>query len=428
MESVVLKEEPGLKQPQFGGNRVWMLFLLLSIYITHVMDRQIMSVLAEPIRKDLALTDTQLGLITGLVFALFYGVCSVPVAWLADRFGRIKIIVMACTLWSLCSAAGGLATSFGQLALARMGVAVGEAGGPAQSHSLIAERFSAKSRATVLGIFALGLPLGGFFGVVLCGWIAANFGWRTAVISVSLPGLIFAALLLFTVPESRGGAGDADAPSFVDGIAAFLKSRLLRSVALAAAFSAVTATGISMWLPAYLIRVKGMTLTDLATYYSASSAIAIAAGIYTGGALSDKLASRWPQSYAMVPAISFLIAAPMLVAAVMAGSWQLSMTLFMVPLFLLGTFVAPSTALVQHEATPYQRGIFASLLMLGINLIGSGIGPLLVGAVSDFARPTYGDRGLAAGILAIAPVMLLVAFLFFRVSLILKARSRAEVA
>ncbi|WP_371132643.1 spinster family MFS transporter, partial [Phenylobacterium sp.] len=286
------------------------------IYTFNFLDRQILSVLAEPIRKELHLSDTQLGMLTGLTFALFYTTFGIPLAWLADRVRRVWIIAVCCAVWSMFSAACGLATNFLQLALARMGVGVGEAGGNPASYSLISDYFPPERRGMALGLYQLGLPLGSTAGLAAGGWIAAEHGWRVAFFAVGAPGVFLALLLLLVVREPKRGemdraghgpAADDPQPTLLHSIAAFFGDPLLRSTAVATSCSAFILYGFLNWAPAFLMRVRGMELTDIALYYSLISGAGAVAGTLGGGVLVDRLRRVSMRAYALTPALAFLL-------------------------------------------------------------------------------------------------------------------------
>jgi MFS family permease len=216
------------------SNRNFVLLLLILIYISNNMDRYAIAFLAEPIRHELQFSDTQIGLLTGLIFALFYTLFGVPVGWLADRFGRIRVIVVTCTLWSVCSALGGLAGNFAQLALARIGVGVGDAGGAAPSYSLISAFYGPHERGTAFGLFHLGAPLASLVGAFACAWVAAHYGWRMAIIAVSFPGVLVAVVLFIFVrePLAEPRETDVQASSLGAALTEFFGSRIYWMTAL----------------------------------------------------------------------------------------------------------------------------------------------------------------------------------------------------
>lgn len=399
------------------------LALLFLIYMCNAMDRNIVAFLAEPIRRDLGLSDTQLGLLTGLAFAFFYTLCGVPIGWLADRIGRVLTITIACMVWSVFSMLGALSASFTHLAAARVGVAIGEAGGTAPSYAVIADKFPPEQRGHALGLFHVASPVAAFIGVALSGWVASNYGWRAALIAVSVPG-VFAALALFLLvkePVRRSEAqADADvaslidetpvghrhAPSLVTSFGDFLRHPVLRLCFLFGGVTSCLMHSLISWLPAFLMRVKGMTLMEISAWYSVCFAVSVATGFWLGGYLGDRLARLTPKAYAYVPAGSLLLAIPFLIAAVNAADWRVSLMLWTVPLCLGGTFLATAVAVVQTYASARQATVFGSIYLLANNMVGGGLGPLYVGSISDWFKPTHGNDALTFGILALIPVML----------------------
>lgn len=397
----------GLGDGRPDGNRWMMLFLLTAIYVCNNIDRHAIAVLAEPIRRDLALSDTQLGMLTGLVFAVFYACFGIPAGWLADRFGRVRIIAIACVLWSVCSVMSGLARSFAQLALTRIGVGIGEAGGTAPSYSLIASQFPSHERGRALGLYSLGSPIATLIAIAGAGWAAAYVGWRTSLIVVSLPGLLLALVFWLAVkePVERGDAESA--PPFLATIKVFLASRILAVAAVASGCSAMITYSFSAWLPAYLIRIKGMSLTELAAWFSITNAAAFGFGLWLGGWLCDRFIGRTKRAYALIPCIGLLAGAPTFLFALSLPGWKASVVAMVFPVIASGIFLAPMLALVQDHSPVGSRSQFSALFLLINNLLGAGLGPLYVGFLSDLARPTLGDNALTFGMTMLAPLFLL---------------------
>lgn len=395
------------------AKRYFVVAMLAGVYTLSFLDRQLLSILAEPVKAELGLTDTQLGLLTGFMFALFYTLFGVPVAWLADRRHRVRIVSAACALWSLFSAGCGFAQNFAQLAIARMGVGIGEAGGSPPSYAIIADYFPPERRGGALALYSLGIPAGTTAGAAIGGWIASTHGWRTAFVAIGLFGIVFALLVLLTVPEPRRGRLDADtAPQVAlrTSLKDFLADRVLRRAAIAGGLSAFVGYALLSWTPAFLMRVHGMTLAELTVYYSLASGGAVAIGTLLSGHLVDRLGAHDRRMYAFVPAAAFLVALPFFIAAVGAGSWQMSLLLMMVPLALYSTYLAPVLAVVQNAVPAAQRGTASAILLLIINLIGLGIGPLYVGWVSDAASRAGQAGSLQTAMFALAPIFLLTVF------------------
>ena len=389
--------------------RPWPMFaLLFLIYGCNTMDRNIIAFLAEPIRRDLHLSDTQLGLLTGLAFALFYTIVGVPAGWIADRIGRVLTVSIACVVWSACSMAGALSASFTHLAAARIGVAIGEAGGTAPSYTLISARFPPEKRGNALGLFHVASPLSAFVGIALSSWVAARFGWRSALVAVSVPGLFAAAALYLLVREpERAGPPAETAGSLPGAFRDFLGHPVLRLCFLFAGLTSCSSHALIAWLPAYLMRVKGMTLGEMSAWYSVCFALSFGAGLWLGGVMGDRFSRITPRAYAFVPAASLAIAIPFVALALAAADWRVSLLLWTVPLCMAGTFLAPAIALVQSYSSPGQATAFGSIYLLANNLVGAGLGPLYVGRISDSLKAAHGDAALGYGLLALIPAMAL---------------------
>lgn len=390
------------------GSRATLTILTL-IYVFNFMDRQILGVLAEPIKRDLGLSDSQLGLLTGFMFALFYTSFGVPVAWLADRTRRTWVIAAACALWSGFSAACGLAQGFLSLAAARIGVAVGEAGGVPPSYSLISDLFPEHSRARAIALYSLGVPIGVGVGTAAGGWIAAAFGWRIAFFVVAAPGLLLAAILLIfgREPVRQSGAGDHAPVSLARAVGLFAASPPLMSISIAGGLGAFTCYGLMAWLSAYLIRVLGMTLSEVGTWLSITMAVGLAVGIWASGALADRFGPGDRRMYAIIPAVALGLGAPAMAAATAMDDWRLALPLFGITLALSVFYLAPSVAVVQKIALPGQRSTAGAMLLLCLNLIGLGCGPWLIGVVSDWAMPAQGTQSLRIAFYALAPMFLI---------------------
>jgi MFS family permease len=386
-----------------------LLLLLTLIYVCNTIDRQIIAILAEPIRLDLKLSDTQLGLLTGLVFSFFYTLFGVPVGWLADRLGRIRVLVVSCAVWSMFSALGGLATNFTHLALARVGVGVGEAGGAAPSYSLISSAYAPHERGRALGLFHLGSPIASLIGTFACAWIAIHYSWRTAIVVVSLPGIAMALLLYFSVREPPREATQVASVSLAAAVRAFMGTRVLWLAGLTAGLSSFTTYAMAAWLPAFLMRVKGMTLAELGIWYALGNSLTFGFGLWFGGYVADRIASRTRRAYALVPCVGLLCAVPFVALALLAPTWQLSLPLWMVATGCVAAFLAPGATLVQNVSPPSHRAVFSAMFLFMNNSIGAGLGPLCVGVISDRFHPVYPDSALALGLAACLPVLLVAA-------------------
>lgn len=388
--------------------------MLTLIYALNFLDRQLLSILAEPIRRDLGLTDTQLGLLSGIVFAAFYTLFGVPVGWIADRASRVRIISFACAIWSLFTVLCGLATNFWQLALARMGVGFGEAGGAPPSYSLISDYFAPTERATALAVYSMAVPFGAMIGAALGGFIAAEYGWRMAFFCLGAPGIIMALLLAVFVKEPRRGRLDKlqmsapaqdPLPTFGEAVADFFTNPILARIAVAGGLSAFIGYGAMSWNPPFLMRVKGMTLTEIAFYYSVVVGITGMIGTFVSGRLADILMAKDRRWAAWLPAIALFISIPFWVGVLWAPTWPIALAFLVVPSVANLFYLAPALALVQNSVAPNRRTISGAIILLIINLIGLGAGPLYIGWISDWAASRYDVSSLSVGLAALIPVI-----------------------
>ena len=406
--------------PPSAAARRYALLLLFLAYVVNYIDRQIVTILQEPIRADLGLSDTQLGLMTGLSFALFYATLGVPIARIADRRSRSKLIAGAITLWSAMTAACAAATSFWTLLLCRMGVGVGEAGLSPPAHSLISDYYEPERRATALAIYSVGIQVGVFLGFVAGGAINHYFGWRMAFLVVGLPGLLLALLIRFTMREPPRGQFDPPSATLSygeqgggKGLRALWSVRAFRYAALACGFHALVLYGHGHWAPPYLARVHGMALSEIAFWLAILAVLPGALGIWVSGMVSDRLEQRAGWGRLRVASISVLLLMPFEIAYALAPNEAAALTLSAVTHFLGGFYLAPTIAFVHGQVGARQRASASAILLLCLNLIGLGIGPLLVGSLSDLASAEgLGGDGIRYALLAIIPSQLIALALF----------------
>lgn len=389
--------------------------VLTLIYTFNFLDRKILSILAELIRRDLHLSDTELGLLSGFAFAFFYTTLGLPLAWLADRARRVWIVAAACAVWSVFTTCCGMATSFVQLALFRFGVASGEAGAGPPSFSIISDYFPAERRGTAMAIYAMGVPIGLILGSALGGWVAATWGWRWAFVAVGAPGILLSLLLLLVVREPvRGGMdpprSDGEAPAeplpLMASIGLFLRNRTLLLTAASSAGTSFVGNALISWAPAYLMRSKGMQMSEIAVYYSIATGVAGAIGSFGAGWLVDRLARRDPGAYAMVPGVACAVSIPAFVGFLWAPTWPLALAFVFIPFLCNSTYLAPALTVVQNNVPPAQRGISSAILMFLMTMVGMSGGPLLVGMVSDAMKPVAGDASLTIGLAVLTPLIL----------------------
>jgi len=387
-----------------GGGRV--LVILLLAYIFNFIDRQIIGVLAKPIQAELHLTDTQLGLMGGIAFALFYSGLAIPIAWLADRRSRVNIIAGSVALWSLFTAACGFAQNFWQLFLARMGVGIGEAGGVAPSYALVSDYFPKERRARALAFFSLGIPIGSALGVFFGAWLASHLDWRSAFLIVGLAGLPAALLVKLGIREPvRGGFDSADgtasdpAPPFPVVAAALAASPSFWLLSFGAASGSILGYGLIFWLPSFFGRSFGLELAEVGWFYGSIVLVGGVAGTWLGGWLGDRAGPGDPGSYARIPALCFLVAAPVFAAGLFAPSLWLAWLLFAIGQMLALAWLGPVIAAVQHIVPPNMRATSSASFLFINNLIGIGFGIFFLGFMSNAMTVTYGDQALKYSIL-----------------------------
>jgi MFS family permease len=393
-----------------SGYRLYVLGLLTAVGVCSWVDRQIFSILMEEIRKELGLSDTQLGLLGGVAFGLFYATVGLPVAWLADRFSRRNIIAVALALWSGMTALCGLATGFGSLFLGRVGVGIGEAGGSPPSQSLISDYFAPKERGFALGVFHLYLPLGFMTGFLLGGWINELFGWRQAFLVVGVPGLLLAGLLRLTLREPSRGAmdpeqppGGSDTTPLWATLRSFSRPGALRQVPLAGAVHGIGAWGVAVWAPSYFMRVHGMGSGEVGTWMAAVFGIGGAGGVVLGGRLADYLANRYGDArwYLWLSGAVVLAAVPFGSAVYFMAVPELALVCLLVSAFFGHMFLGPVMAMIQALAGPRRRAQGAAYYLFLANLVSMGLGPLIVGASSDLFQARWGTGGMRYAMLVL---------------------------
>jgi MFS family permease len=400
------------------GGRV--LAILLLAYIFNFIDRQIIGVLAIPIKADLGLTDTQLSLMGGIAFALFYSGIAIPVAWLADRSNRVNIIAFSVALWSAFTAVCGLAQNFWHLFLARMGVGIGEAGGVAPSYALISDFFPKERRARALALFSLGIPIGSALGVFFGGWIASNLDWRAAFIIVGLAGLPAALLVKVGIKEPvRGGYDTVDggasdpAPPFAAVAARLARTPSFWLLSFGAASGSILGYGLIFWLPSFFTRSFGLSLAEVSWFYGSIVLVGGIAGTYLGGWIGDHVGPDKPGGYALVPAVCFLISAPVFAAGLFAPNLVVGWILFAIGQMLALAWLGPVIAAVQHIVPPNMRATASASFLFINNLIGIGFGIFFLGFMSDTMSAAYGDQSLRYSILYGLGFYLLSSLLYF---------------
>ena len=390
------------------------LAMLLLVYTFNFLDRQILSILAQGVKRDLLLTDTQLGLLGGLAFAVLYSTLAIPLAMLADRTSRSWVITVSLTVWSAFTALCGAAQNFTQMFLFRLGVGVGEAGGVAPSHALIADYFPPERRARALAIYSLGIPLGAAGGMLLGAWIAQAVDWRTAFIAVGLAGIAIAPFFRWLVRDKpRPVIAEIDRVPVGRVFTILAAKRSFWLLAFGAAASSMCGYGAAFWLPSLMQRSFSQTVLETGQFFGAMLLTGGVAGVFAGGVWADRLGKKDRRWYARLPALCFLAGAPLYIAGVLARDTTTAFVLFLIPQALVYVWLGPVLTAVQHMVPASMRASASASFLLINNLIGLGLGSWLIGALSEALAPAYGPEALryalamALGFYVIAGVLML---------------------
>lgn len=390
-----------------AGYRRYVLWILMFSCALNFLDRQVINILAEPIKDEFGLSDTQLGLLTGLAFATFYSGLSLPVARLADRSDRSQLIATFVGIWSLATAASGLVTNFTQLLLSRIVVGLGEAGGSPPAHSLISDYTPPEKRSSAIAFYTIGIPLGGLLGMVLGGVILDHYGWRTAFLVAGLPGVALALLIWLTLRDPkrdrrRPPASTADAPvPWREAMRELASKRAFILVSLGGAATTFVNYSQGAFIASFFFRAHGEALAGLAAGSGATIGIALGAagllgvalgiskgltgivGTLLGGRLGDRPGAASYLAHVTVPAIFTALRVPLIIGAVLVQDVVLSFALLAAHGFAMGIAGVGGYAAVQGLVRPRVRATAAAVYMFGLNMIGLGFGPLLVGMLSD---------------------------------------------
>ena len=387
-----------------GTSANGVLAMLMVVYTFNFLDRQILAILAEPVKRDLGLTDTQMGALGGIAFALFYSTMAIPIGIIADRRGRAKVIGISLIIWSGFTALCGVAQNFGQMFLCRLGVGIGEAGGVAPSYAIIADRFPPERRARALAIYSLGVPLGQGLGALFGTIIAAAADWRTTFVILGIAGILvrfpYSRVVRDRVPATPFSAGEASPTMAVFG-------RLSRQPAFwmlsfGAAAGSFCGYGIAFWVPALLQRSFGLSLVEAGQFVGAQLLIAGVAGVYAGGWLGDRLGYGDKAGYARVAAVAYALSAVLLALAFTSSNVFWFFFMILIPSGLISVWIAPVVTAVQHLVPASDRATASACFLLINNGIGLGFGSLCVGLLSDGLAPIYGADALRYALIAVS--------------------------
>lgn len=415
-KNIELHNQQVMEKNRIG--RSYILFILFIVYAFNFIDRQILVILSEPIKKDLGLSDSQLGLLTGFSFAIFYVTAGIPLARLADRSNRRNIIASCLTIWSGMTAVSAYVGNYFQLVLARIGVGIGEAGCSPPAHSMISDMYESKERATALSLYSMGIYLGVLLGFLIGGYVASEYGWRMTFLIVGLPGILLALLMFLTVREplrrQNEKSSAAEKSSMIDSFKLLWQKTSFRYFSVACAMAAFVAYGIINFAPSHFDRTHEMDIADVGFWLSMINGIGGMAGTFIGGYLTDKLGQKDKRWYLWVPALGALISFPFFFTAFYTLDTSLMLTSLSIGVVFSTFYLGPSIACAHMIVPPAQRAMASAILFFILNLIGLGLGPLMVGIISDSLATDYGDAlALQYALIAVTFVLLIKFALYF---------------
>ncbi|EXF93416.1 arabinose ABC transporter permease [Pseudomonas fluorescens HK44] len=424
------------------------LFVLAAIYIFNYIDRLLMAILIEPVKAEFGISDTGIGLLSGVTFAVFYTLFGFPLGRLSDRIGRKPVIALSCIAWSLMTMFCGLAGSFLMLVVARIGVAIGEAGGTAPSMAMVSDLYPPERRSTALSVLMLGSSLGAVFGLGLGGWIAQHYGWRFAFVVIGAPGILLGLLLMFTVrapkPAQRVATPSVRREDWRSTMSSLLQTPSFLWIVLTGGSAAIAGYAIGTWSPSFLIRSHGLSLQDAGLLVGVVGGTGAAIGTLTCGILSDRLSRRDVGWQIGVPLLGTLISIPFALAyflwpsgiAFHIGTIPVPQAFIFYSVFaFFGTWWAtPCLGAISHLFPATRLAQATSIFVMSMTLLGVGVGPLLIGMLSDYFAPTLGAEALryalasSISLLVLASVFLSLALPRYRTQMTRPAEPAAPVA
>ena len=395
---------------QSNTYRTYVLCVLTLVYALNFVDRQLLAILQESIKAELLLSDTQLGLLTGFAFALFYVLAGVPIARLADRSSRRNVIAISIAVWSFMTAISGLVVNYTQLLLARMGVGVGEAGCSPPAHSMISDMYPEESRATALSFYSIGINIGIMLGFILGGWINQVFGWRTAFIVVGAPGLLVALYVRLTVAEpirgwSENKVVEHNSVPFMDVLRLIAKQRFLLHLCFAAGLSGFVGYALTNWMASFFIRSFNMPTGELGVWLACGVGILGSIGTFGWGYLCDRFGQQDKRYYMWLPALAIFLAIIPIVLGFTSNNKTVALITLLFPAMFTTGYLGAVLALFHGAVEVGMRATTSALFFLALNIIGLGFGPTVVGAVSDVLSGQYGNESLRYAILFILPAL-----------------------
>ena len=407
--------KPAASMEMSQSAKYYTLGILTIVYVFNFIDRQILVILQPLIKADLGLSDTQLGLLSGIAFAFFYTVLGIPIARLADRSNRRNIIAVALTAWSAMTVVCGYTQNYIQLLLARMGVGVGEAGGSPPAHSMISDMFTEKKRATALAVYSAGLYLGVLVGYSAGGYFGETFGWRQTFLIVGAPGLLLALILYLTVkePARTQPSKSTDAPSFGNTMSHLMKLKSFPYFAIGCGMSAFVSYGTSNFMPSYMVRYHEVPLSEIGFLLAITGGGGGIIGTFLGGYLTDKIGNHDPRWYLWLPGLTAVAAVPLAIYVFNTDNTTMMLWVYFVVAVLGTLYLAPSIAVAHRLVDPRMRAMTSAILFFVLNMIGLGGGPVIVGMLSDFFTNLNGQDGLRIALTIGGCVAIIKGYLFW---------------
>jgi predicted MFS family arabinose efflux permease len=391
--------------------RRYALVILAIVYMFNFIDRQIMAILLPAIREEFGVSDAWLGFLAGTAFAMFYIVLGIPVARYADRHNRRNLIALAVALWSGMTALCGVAANFWQLALARIGVGVGEAGCSPPAHSMIADMYPPEQRSTAMGIYTVGISAGIMLAFLLGGWVVQNIGWREAFFIVGLPGLLLALIVRVTVVEPQRGHSEgreavSEQPTFFRTLGFLWRRPSFAHMTIAAGLSSYVGYSVISFLPSFLVRSFGMSPSEVGLYLGLIVGIIGGAGFFLGGYIADHLGQTDHRRALRFIGLTVLLTAIPYAAMFLSDSWQAALLLFLVPAATANVYLAPVLSQAQGLVSLRMRAMASAVALLIINVIGLALGPLLTGMLSDGLEGRFGEESMRYALLLATSIVL----------------------
>ncbi len=397
----------------------YVLVMLTLVYAFNFVDRQLLVILQESIKKEFQLSDTELGLISGFIFAIFYIALGMPIARYADKGNRRNIVAGSLGLWSIMTAISGYAGNFIQLLLARMGVGVGQAGESPSSHAMISDYFPLEKRSTALSIYSTGLYIGILIAFLMGGYLNQHFGWRTAFLVIGIPGIIFSLLFYVTVKEPKRGATDVrettsgKSYSLNTALKLLFSNKIFLFLAIAIALHIFCIYALLNWAPSFLSRLHGMKSIDIGVSLGLIFGVSGAIGTYVRKLLTDRLGKKDKRYYLRVPAYSILISILFTAGALFLQNNYLTLFCLGVSAFLQSMYLGPFIAVAHSLVAASMRALSSAIVFFMLNLFGLGFGPLVVGIISDLLKPSMGIESLRWALSIILLLNVASAALFF---------------